>query len=54
MATIGPSTSPVAAPALATATDAAPVEDLTRTRTRPARWTAGRVLVTLLQVVSRS
>jgi multiple sugar transport system permease protein len=50
MATIGPSTAPTAAPALATVADVAPVEDVRETGTRPVKWTPGRILLTLLLV----
>jgi multiple sugar transport system permease protein len=49
MATIGPSTAPTAAPALATVTDAAPTERVTESP-QPTKWTLGRILITLVLV----
>lgn len=50
MTTIGPSTAPTAAPALAQAVDAAPPGGQREPGRRPTRWTIGRVLLTLLLV----
>jgi multiple sugar transport system permease protein len=50
MATIGPSTAPTATPALATVTGVARVDEVRETQTQPARWTIGRILLTLLLI----
>jgi multiple sugar transport system permease protein len=48
MATIGPSTAPTAAPALATAADVAPADEVKESPSRPSKWTPGRILLTIL------
>jgi multiple sugar transport system permease protein len=48
--TIGPSTAPTPAPALATAVDVAPTEKALEPPSRPSKWTVGRILITLLRV----
>jgi multiple sugar transport system permease protein len=50
MTTIGPSTVPTAAPALATVTAVADVDEVARTPSRPVKWTVGRILLTLLLI----
>jgi multiple sugar transport system permease protein len=50
MATIGPGTVPAAAPALALATAAAPAESAERPRRSRRRWSAGRILLTVLLI----
>ena len=50
MTTIGPSTVPTAAPALATVTDVAAVDEVKQAPSRPVKWTVGRILLTLLLI----
>jgi multiple sugar transport system permease protein len=50
MTTIGPSTVPTAAPALATVVDVAPGDEARKASSQPTRFTPGRILLTLLLV----
>ncbi|MFC7549295.1 carbohydrate ABC transporter permease [Plantactinospora sp. GCM10030261] len=50
MTTIGPSTAPPPAPALAEAVDAAPTEKAVEPQPPPTKWTVGRILLTALLV----
>jgi multiple sugar transport system permease protein len=50
MTTIGPSTAPTPAPALATAIDVVPTEKRAQRAAPPPKWTVGRILLTLLLV----